>query len=238
MDISNKASNLVKEEDLLLDSEILKNISEGIFLLGINDFVIKYTNPGFEKMFGFDPGELIGKEVSTINAPAPGKTPQEIRDEIAAVIEEKGRWYGEIENIKKDGTHFWCTASVSPFNHPEYGDVYIAVHTDITELKETKRKEALLVAIVNNSDDAIYSKDLDGTITSWNKGAEQIYGYTAEEIMGKNVVALAPAEKANEIKDILAKIARGENYSCFFHCKGYYQTQSRRVRLVNCLIIV
>jgi PAS domain S-box-containing protein len=67
-----------------------------------------------------------------------------------------------------------------------------------------------LASIVDSSEDAIIGKDLKGTITSWNKGAEKIYGYTPEEVVGKNISLLAPPDRPDEIPGILKKIARGE----------------------------
>ncbi len=67
-----------------------------------------------------------------------------------------------------------------------------------------------LAAIVDSSDDAIIGKTLDGTIISWNKGAEQIYGYTADEVIGKPIAILIPPDRPNELPSILARIRRGE----------------------------
>jgi PAS domain S-box-containing protein len=71
----------------------------------------------------------------------------------------------------------------------------------------------LLAAIVESSDDAIISKDLDGIVTSWNAGAERMFGYTAEEMIGKPVSLLIPPERDNEERQILSKIRRGERIS-------------------------
>src|SRR5436190_1791132 len=67
-----------------------------------------------------------------------------------------------------------------------------------------------LAAIVENSHDAILSKDLDGTITSWNRGAERLFGYTAEEVIGKHVTLLFPADRLDEEAAILGRLRRGE----------------------------
>ncbi|HEX8852443.1 MAG TPA: PAS domain S-box protein, partial [Pyrinomonadaceae bacterium] len=69
---------------------------------------------------------------------------------------------------------------------------------------------AFLSAIIQSSDDAIIGKRLDGTIISWNAGAETIYGYTAAEMTGRNISVIIPPERLDELKDILARISTGE----------------------------
>jgi PAS domain S-box-containing protein len=81
---------------------------------------------------------------------------------------------------------------------------------DITERKKADAAVRQLAAIVESSGDAIIGKDLDGTITSWNRGAEILYGYAAGEIIGRPVSVLIPPEKINEEPDILERIRRGE----------------------------
>ena len=73
--------------------------------------------------------------------------------------------------------------------------------------REAKRE--FLASIVDSSTDAILSKTLDGTITSWNIGAEKLYGYTAEDVLGKPVAMLAPDFRVDEIPEILERIGRG-----------------------------
>jgi len=72
-----------------------------------------------------------------------------------------------------------------------------------------------LASIIDSSEDAIIGKDLDGIVTSWNRGAERIYGYTAEEIVGKPISTIAPKERPDEIPEILKQIARGESVEHF-----------------------
>jgi PAS domain S-box-containing protein len=138
------------EEALQFQAAISENIAEGIYLIGLDDGKIKYANPRFEQMFGYDEGEMIGKDVAIINAPTE-KTPEEAKREIVDILGETGEWHGEVKNIKKDGTAFWCYANVSLFDHPEYGRVLISVHDDITERKQVEeqvlRKNAVLDAI-------------------------------------------------------------------------------------------
>jgi PAS domain S-box-containing protein len=75
--------------------------------------------------------------------------------------------------------------------------------------------ERLLAAIVDSSDDAVVSKDLNGVVTSWNKGAQRIFGYTAEEMIGQSIVRLMPPDRVNEEPVILARLRRGERVEHF-----------------------
>ena len=83
---------------------------------------------------------------------------------------------------------------------------------DITDRKQLHSGSNLLAAIVNSSDDAIVSKNLSGIITSWNKGAERIFGYTSQEVIGRSITLIIPPDHLDEEADILARFA-GENAS-------------------------
>src|SRR5258708_4415687 len=87
--------------------------------------------------------------------------------------------------------------------------------------KDHYESEAFLAAIVNSSADAILSKDLDGTITSWNSGAERVFGFTAAEVIGRPVTILFPPDRYNEEPEILARLQRGELVE-------HYETVRRR----------
>lgn len=127
------------EQDIKFYNEMIKNMAEGVYIVGLKDVLIKYTNPKFDKMFGYKEGEMIGKHASIVNAPTK-KDPIKTAEEIMAIIRKTGEWHGEVENIKKDGTPFWSYANVSVFTHPHYGEVLMAVHSDISERKEIEKK--------------------------------------------------------------------------------------------------
>jgi PAS domain S-box-containing protein len=127
------------EEEIRLQSEMMKNMAEAIYLIRASDGVIVYTNPAFERLFGYDPGEMVGKHVSVVNAPTE-ESPEERAKEITAALDTTGVWRGEILNIRKDGTPFWCCANVSTFDHPAHGIVWVTYHTDITERKRAEEQ--------------------------------------------------------------------------------------------------
>ena len=87
--------------------------------------------------------------------------------------------------------------------------ILITFH-DVTERKQAERTTSLLAAIVDSSDDAIVSKKLDGTITSWNHSAERLFGYNAKEAVGQHITLIVPWERRSEEEDILRRLARGE----------------------------
>ncbi|HET9015998.1 MAG TPA: EAL domain-containing protein [Thermomicrobiaceae bacterium] len=87
----------------------------------------------------------------------------------------------------------------------------IGMALDVTEHEQAWRLRQQLAAIVEASDDAIFSQTLDGTITSWNAGAQRVYGYLAEEIVGRSVAVLSPPDRTDELTDILRRLAAGEH---------------------------
>ncbi|WAC04148.1 MAG: PAS domain S-box protein [Methanoregula sp.] len=127
-----------ERQALRLKNQIFETIAEGVYLIRARDGVIVYANSKFEMMFGYEEGELIGKHVSVVNAPEEKMSPRDTADEIMKALDETGEWRGEVKNIKKDGTTFWCLAVVSTFEHPEFGSVWISAHTDITERKQAE----------------------------------------------------------------------------------------------------
>ncbi|MEH2208518.1 MAG: PAS domain S-box protein [Nostoc sp.] len=128
------------EQMLELQAVITRNMAEGICLVRATDGVFVYANPKFEQMFGYEPGELIGQHVSIVNYGDRRHTPEDVTQAICAAILEHGEAIYEVHNIKKDGTPFWCSATASVFEHPEYGSVLVAIQQDITEQKQTEEK--------------------------------------------------------------------------------------------------
>lgn len=126
-------------EEQIFYASIFRDMLDGAYLVRAGDGLILATNKAFDAMFGYRPGELAGKNVSIVNAPAL-KDPEERAQEIIGELKRKGRWTGEVLNRKKDGTVFWCQAMVTTLNHPRHGLVWLSIHRDITERREAQEK--------------------------------------------------------------------------------------------------
>jgi PAS domain S-box-containing protein len=135
-----------------------------------------------------------------------------------AVALTEGRIIEGAECIaeRPDGTRIWFTPHPRPLRDASgkiVGGINMLV--DITERKQAQQADSLLAAIVGSSDDAIISKNFDGIITSWNKSAERIFGYTADEAIGKPIMLLIPEGSRGEEEEIIARLRRGERVDHF-----------------------
>ncbi len=137
------------EQKLLTQSKIITNMTEGAYLIRCSDSLIVYANPTFESMFGYEKNEMLGKHVSIVNAPSEF-SPEDLASNIITKLKQDNKWSGDVKNIRKDGSTFWCFANVSSFIHPEFGEVWLAVHADITErikmeeiLRRTQKMDAV-----------------------------------------------------------------------------------------------
>ncbi|MBF0118647.1 MAG: PAS domain S-box protein [Desulfobacterales bacterium] len=204
------------EETLRLHSEMLQNMSEGIYLIRVSDGTIVYANQRFELMFGYDAGELIGKHVSIVNAKG-DKSAEAIADEIIYSLTQKGRWSGDVNNIKKNGSTFWCKANVSTFEHPRYGKVWLSVHEDITYRKQAEDKiNRILIEqniILDNSNIGI-SMIVDRKQIWINRKTEELFQYSKEELVGHTTRQLYPSQEAYDQfgKDAYPVLAKGIGY--------------------------
>lgn len=88
-------------------------------------------------MFGYAHGELEGRPVSILNAPGT-EAPEEVAGQIIADLRNQGVWRGEVENVRKDGSRFWCAANVTAFEHGNWGTVWVTIQLDISARKRAE----------------------------------------------------------------------------------------------------
>ena len=175
--------------------------------------IILTWNRGAEVLSGYPAGEAIGKHLSILLAPE--RVPC-----LPAFIERilQGNSIPQYESVclQRDGRGIHVAVTGSPIRNSagEVAAISVIVR-DITERRQAEQDRALLASIVESSDDAIKGVNVDGTLVSWNRGAEKLFGYSSREIIGKSVAILSPPDRSHEASRTLATILKGGTVSPF-----------------------
>ncbi len=171
---------------------------------------IVFVNAQVEKLFDYRGEELLGQQVELL-------VPEHSRERHSGhrcvySTDPHTRMMGpELQLIgrRKDGSEFAAEISLSPLATDRGAMVSTAVR-DVTHRRDTEQAAAHFTALVESSHDAIIGKGLDGVVTSWNAGAEKLYGYTSADIVGKSISLLVPPDRHDEVPAILRRVSRGE----------------------------
>src|SRR5688572_7311555 len=157
------------------------------------DGVIRSWNPAAERMFGWTAAEAVGRHITLI-------IPEERHAEEGGVLARLRRGdsvdHFETVRVAKDGRRIDIALTVSPLRDADGRIVGASkIARDITGRRQGEMALARLAAIVDSSDDVIVSKTLDGVITSWNRAAEGMFGWTAAEAVGQHITLIIPGDR-------------------------------------------
>jgi diguanylate cyclase (GGDEF)-like protein/PAS domain S-box-containing protein len=173
---------------------------------------VQLWNPAAERLFGWAASDVTGRPYPLV--------PADRRDEFAALWERasKGEPLTDVEvrRQKKDGSPIDLSVFSAPLHDRQGGIIgTVAILADVTERRQAEDMRQRLAALVESSDDGIYETTLAGTILSWNAGAEKIYGYRRDEVVGRSISILAPPDRATEVPRILQRLTQGEPVNHF-----------------------
>ncbi|PYO03548.1 MAG: hypothetical protein DMD89_01845 [Candidatus Rokuibacteriota bacterium] len=177
------------------------------------DGLITSWNRAAERIFGWTAAEAVGRSITIV---IPPDRLAEEEDILARIKQGEKIEHFETTRMRKDGTRFEISLTVSPIKNAK-GEVIGAskIARDISARLHGDEAIARLAAIVNSADDAIVSKTLDGVITSWNRAAQAMFGWTAAEAVGQRITLIIPRERWPEQDEVLARVCKGESIDHF-----------------------
>lgn len=176
---------------------------------------IKLVNAQTEALFGYRREELLGRPVELLMPHRFRFQHTHNRRDYTANRQVRPMGAGlDLHGLRKNGTEFPVEISLSPLETAD-GLLVSAAVRDVSDRKAAEARINELAALVESSQDAILAKTLDGRITYWNKAAQDLYGYTAEEVIGRHVSLLAPPGLDREIGKLLKRLRRGRKVEHF-----------------------
>src|SRR5258706_1997709 len=203
-----RTANLQRSEGYLAEAQRLSHTGSWVLNVGARE-TIHWSQETY-RLYGFDPEGGIPPFEALLQRIHPEDRGRFV-DDLERAIREKANHEMIFRAVLPDGTLKYILG----IGHPVFnasGDVveFVGAAMDITERKRAEVVGQRLAAIVDSSEDAIVSKDLNGTIESWNGGAERLFGYQASEIIGKSILMIVPPDRHDEERGILERIRRGE----------------------------
>lgn len=195
----------IRDTDALL-AALVASSDDAIISKDLNGIITTW-NEAAERLFGYSAAEAIGQRIALV---IPENRLEEEEVVLAKVREGTGISHFETVRMRRDGTLVEVSVAVSPIRDAQ-GKVIGAskIVRDITLARSIEREALRLAAIVESSDDAIVSKDLNGIIQTWNQAAERMFGYTADEAIGKSITIVIPEDRLSEETEVLTRVRAG-----------------------------
>ena len=208
---------------------LFEEARDGILMVDPATYRITDANPSMTEFLGLDAEELVGRELWDVGLFKDRESVLEALGQFGETAIPRSRHLSlKIRTGQRREAEF-----VSSFFHANGHKIIQCNVRDVTERKTAEEVSSHLAAIVESSHDAIISKSLEGIILSWNKGAERIFGYSAEEVIGKPINILIPRDRVEEEPTILARLQRGERVD---HYETVRQTKDGRLIYVSLAI--
>jgi PAS domain S-box-containing protein len=190
---------------------IVETVPECVKIVAADGTLLHMNSSGMAMIGANSPEDVLGANVLQLVAP---EDRQRFREFNAAICRgEKGSL--EFDMVGLQGSRRRVETRAVPLHHTDGTVAQLALTRDVTDRRQAEEAALLLSAIVDSSDDAIISKDLNGVITSWNESAERLFGYTAAQTVGKPITMLIPPDRLDEEPEILARLRRGERVDHF-----------------------
>jgi PAS domain S-box-containing protein len=194
-------------QELGEQAQLLELARDAIIVRDFATNQILFWNRGAEAMYGWDRRTAHGKVTHTLLGTTFSSSPQAVDD----VLGRTGHWEGELGHRRKDGSRIvvasrqvvQCDAAGQPV-------ATLEINTDVTARLQAEQAHRHLASIVESSADAIVGMSPDGTIQSWNRGAERLFGYSADEVLGENVARLVPPDQLDELKALHERVRQDE----------------------------
>ncbi len=196
---------LQAEEEIRRLAAIVEQSQDAILIADASGRILD-ANPAAIRTYGYSLEELRNLPPGALFA-----DPNGVFEEELAMLMEKGDLVEEVVHRRQDGTILSLESHVTVGEY-EGAPAILSILRDVTPRAEAEAEIRRLAALVDSSEDAIFVKELDGTIATWNPGAERLYGYTGNEIIGRNASVLLPPDRSDEVARILDGIAQGERF--------------------------
>ena len=174
---------------------------------------IRYVNAAFTRISGYSSEEAIGQNTRILKS---GLQDEAFYENLWQTIRRGEVWRGELTNRRKNGSLYTEEMTITPLLDSTGSTTgYIAIKQDVTARRAAEGARRFLASIVESSDDAIIGRTPEGIIVTWNQGAQNLFGYRPEEIIGRHIRVLAPSDFQEQVRQVIDRINRGETVEPF-----------------------